>query len=245
MIKELESVIKMARMLSRNPRSSRLLALGALGASAAAVRLPCPVLRPGGTLNFVVRRGVCMSAGDWKPPPGFIEWTDDDLPNYDEPLGSAGKAPRPEPERQAPSPVRIDAELDAAAGHCMGCGARFQSMDAVAPGYVPVDVLDSKLAVASESAALHHRKAPVCQRCHGLRYQNRLPADELRVGTELAHATLQPDYFLSILKELSRRRCLVVVVVDLFDFHGSLIPQLGQVRHARTRAADRGCGGEP
>jgi len=68
----------------------------------------------------------------------------------------------------------------------------------------------------------------VCQRCHGLRYQNRLPTDALRVG-EAAHAGLQPKYFLSLLREVSRRRCAVVVIVDLFDFHGSLVPQLPQI----------------
>ena len=63
----------------------------------------------------------------------------------------------------------------------------------------------------------------MCQRCHGLRYQNKLPADALRVGTEAAHSTLQPDYFLSILKDLSRRRCLIVVIVDLPVQQSSLI----------------------
>ena len=29
--------------------------------------------------------------------------------------------------------------------------------------------------------------------------------------------------------DISRRRCVVVAIVDLFDFHGSLMPQLGHI----------------
>ena len=67
----------------------------------------------------------------------------------------------------------------------------------------------------------------VCQRCHGLRYQNRL-AEDLRVG--LSNATsLQPEHFVNMLKPISRKRCVVVVVVDLFDFSGSLPPELPEI----------------
>lgn len=179
-------------------------------------------------LHAVVRRSASMSASDWKPPPGFVDWTEEEEPpNYD---ASSPREHLPSLRRPASEPPsRIDAELDAASGYCLGCGARFQSTDKMSPGYIPPSVLDETQAIANEDGIVQRRKSPICQRCHGLRYQNRLPAETLRVGTDAAHAALQPDHFLSILKELSKRRCLIILLVDLFDFHGSLMPQMGQI----------------
>ena len=42
---------------------------------------------------------------------------------------------------------------------------------------------------------------------------------------------LRPDHFKSLLLSLSKRSCVLVCVVDLFDFHGSLIPDLPRIVH--------------
>ena len=46
------------------------------------------------------------------------------------------------------------------------------------------------------------------------------------MGGDMTHEELRPEYFVSLLRDISRRRCVVVAIVDLFDFHGSLVPDL-------------------
>jgi len=110
---------------------------------------------------------------------------------------------------------------------------------------VPASVLEERTASRREAsdpqAPLVGRSKPtprqaICQRCHTLRYQNRLPADTLRVASPISRdeaeagpAQLQPDYFRDLLRTLYRRSCVVVCLVDLFDFHGSLIPDLPSI----------------
>jgi len=78
----------------------------------------------------------------------------------------------------------------------------------------------------------------VCQRCHSLRYQNRLPSDGLRVGGGVqgaddpdaaSHAELRPAHFRALIRSLRSKQCVVVCLVDLFDFHGSLVPELPSI----------------
>jgi ribosome biogenesis GTPase A len=159
-------------------------------------------------------------------PAGFFETGSVDA--TDDPFGPS----QSHPSKHLPSspPASLEAALEMPRGACSGCGARFQCEDETAPGFVPEHVLDGRQADAAANSA--SKGAPVCQRCHGLRYQNRLPTETLRVGGgegAAAHAELQPEYFVSLLEDISRRRCVVVAIVDLFDFHGSLIPQLPRV----------------
>lgn len=206
---------------------SRVLALGALGASAAFSCAHHPPPR-GVFLRRAIRMASSPPDNTWEPPAGFVDWKDDAPPPleaWEEPRAKRSAALHPVPPVES---IQMDAQLDAAVGVCMGCGASFQSDNNEAPGYVPQAVIEEKLAVANEEGKKRRRKSAVCQRCHGLRYQNRLSSDTLRVGTDAEHSMLQPDYFLSIVKNLGRTRCLIVLIVDLFDFHGSLMPQIGQ-----------------
>ena len=129
------------------------------------------------------------------------------------------------PPDRAPGPppvVAFEAALEMPRGACTGCGARFQCDDAGAPGFVPEKVLAERQNAKTSKG----EKAPICQRCHGLRHQNKLPVETLRVGGDMTHEELRPEYFVSLLRDISRRRCVVVAIVDLFDFHGSLVPDL-------------------
>ena len=175
------------------------------------------------------------STGEWQPPPGFKEWVDDgDLPpgvgedEADDRVGARA-------DRLDPPPSPLTAVLEMAAGYCTGCGVPLQAVAAEAPGYVPPSVLESRGAIAEErdrgKTYLRPRvDALICQRCHGLRYANRLPNEVLRVGDEEATPDeLRPEHFLGMLRTLRAKRCIVVVIVDLFDFHGSLVPNLRQI----------------
>ena len=150
-------------------------------------------------------------------------------------LVSDGPERRPGFQRRASSPEDfVEALLDVPAGCCPGCGATFQSADPDAPGFVPQSVLDARSAAGAkveggEGAPLATKTETICQRCHGLRYQNRLPVEALRVGTQAQHEELQPEHFRELLRGLARRRCLVIAVVDLFDFDGSFTPDLAAI----------------
>ncbi|HLQ40173.1 MAG TPA: ribosome biogenesis GTPase YqeH [Tetragenococcus sp.] len=89
--------------------------------------------------------------------------------------------------------------------HCVGCGAILQTEDKEKIGYTPAAVL----AKAEKDNEVY------CQRCFRLRHYNEIQAVDLT-----------DDDFLRILNEMSQVDALIVNVVDIFDFNGSLIPGL-------------------
>ena len=84
---------------------------------------------------------------------------------------------------------------------CSGCGARLQSVSPGEIGYVP-------------EAALG-RQPVICQRCFRIKHYN-----------EISAITVDPDEFFRMLDRVGEIDALVVHVVDLFDFEGSLISGL-------------------
>lgn len=88
---------------------------------------------------------------------------------------------------------------------CIGCGAVIQSSDPKQPGYTPASAI--KKGLASEEL--------YCQRCFRLRHYN-----------EIAPVSLTDDDFLHLLSQIRDANALIVYVVDIFDFNGSLIPGL-------------------
>lgn len=87
---------------------------------------------------------------------------------------------------------------------CYGCGAVIQSKDEKKIGYVPKSTLN--------------RDKILCQRCFQLKNYH-----------QLQEANLSDDDFLDILNKIGEQNCLVIYMIDLFDFNGSLIQ--GLVRH--------------
>jgi ribosome biogenesis GTPase YqeH len=84
---------------------------------------------------------------------------------------------------------------------CAGCGIPLQSDDQKKPGYVPASSLDKEEAV--------------CQRCFRIKNYN-----------ESSSITVNQDEFLKLLGGIASTNSLVVHIVDLFDFQGSLISGL-------------------
>lgn len=84
---------------------------------------------------------------------------------------------------------------------CEGCGVKLQTEDRTKLGYVPDQALD--------------KEPVICQRCFRIKHYN-----------DLSGATLNQDDFLAILGSIAATDSLVVHIVDLFDFQGSLIPGL-------------------
>ena len=90
--------------------------------------------------------------------------------------------------------------------HCIGCGAVIQTEDKDGLGYLPAGALKKKLENEDEL---------YCQRCFRLRHYN-----------EIAPTSLTDEDFLALLREIGQHDALIVNVVDIFDFNGSLIPSL-------------------
>lgn len=81
---------------------------------------------------------------------------------------------------------------------CFGCGAIIQSEDKNEIGYVPKSALDNETVL--------------CKRCFRLKNYH-----------ESQKTNLTSDDFLRILQGIGEKDCLVVYLVDLFDFNGSVI----------------------
>ncbi len=87
--------------------------------------------------------------------------------------------------------------------HCIGCGSVIQTDDINAPGYVP----KSKLTESNEDI--------VCRRCFRLKNYNEVTP--LKITSA--------DYF-NIISEIGNEKALIVMIIDIFDIEGSLIPQI-------------------
>lgn len=88
---------------------------------------------------------------------------------------------------------------------CIGCGSIIQTEDPNSLGYTPKSALEK----GKETGELY------CQRCFRLRHYN-----------EIAPVSLTDDDFLRLLNQIRDANALIVYVVDVFDFNGSLIPGL-------------------
>ena len=90
---------------------------------------------------------------------------------------------------------------------CIGCGAQIQTEDKEKAGFTPA----SSIKKAEETGELY------CQRCFRLRHYN-----------EIVDVHITDDEFLKLLHEVGDSDALVVNVVDIFDFNGSIIPGLSR-----------------
>ena len=90
---------------------------------------------------------------------------------------------------------------------CIGCGAQIQTEDKEKAGYTPA----SSIKKTEETGELY------CQRCFRLRHYN-----------EIVDVHITDDEFLKLLHEVGDSDALVVNVVDIFDFNGSIIPGLSR-----------------
>lgn len=88
---------------------------------------------------------------------------------------------------------------------CIGCGSTIQTTEKDGLGYTPNSALEKGL----ESGDVY------CQRCFRLRHYN-----------DIQDVSLTDDDFLRLLNSIGDEDALIVNVVDIFDFNGSLIPGL-------------------
>ncbi|WP_223067199.1 ribosome biogenesis GTPase YqeH [Paenibacillus caui] len=84
---------------------------------------------------------------------------------------------------------------------CSGCGIRLQTIDTGKPGYVPEKALQNE--------------PVICQRCFRIKNYN-----------ESSSVTPDQDEFLRLLGQIGMTDALVIHIVDIFDFQGSVISGL-------------------
>ncbi|MDO7905510.1 ribosome biogenesis GTPase YqeH [Paenibacillus sp. JX-17] len=91
--------------------------------------------------------------------------------------------------------------LDGLAVRCSGCGIPLQTENPDQPGYLPEKALE--------------REPVICQRCFRIKNYN-----------EASSVTVDQDEFLALLSKIGDKDALVIHIVDLFDFEGSMISGL-------------------
>ncbi|MDP1509131.1 ribosome biogenesis GTPase YqeH [Paenibacillus sp. CMAA1739] len=84
---------------------------------------------------------------------------------------------------------------------CSGCGITMQTTSPELPGYIPEKLLT--------------REPVICQRCFRIKNYN-----------ETSSVTVDQDEFLKLLSQIGDKDALVIHIVDIFDFEGSLISGL-------------------
>lgn len=90
---------------------------------------------------------------------------------------------------------------------CIGCGAAIQTSDKTQAGYTPQSALEKGLELGQV----------YCQRCFRLRHYN-----------EISDVNISDDDFIKLLHEVGDSDALIVNVIDIFDFNGSVIPGLAR-----------------
>lgn len=156
--------------------------------------------------------------------------------------------------RRLESLVSLPPELavETPKNRCYGCGVTLQSDFADRPGFVPPDVQSKKrlqeafpvvevssIDVQDEPAAEPQltEVAPsraVCQRCYRLTHYGmiepslRVPATAGSDDSQTS-AELSPVKFRRNLERLQKINCVIIYLVDIFDFHGTFIPSLRDI----------------
>lgn len=87
---------------------------------------------------------------------------------------------------------------------CIGCGATLQSEDKTAPGFVPASRLTEE--------------DVICQRCFRLKNYNETPDVMMESGE-----------FMAMLNSIYEKEGIVLKIIDVFDFKGSLIPSFNRI----------------
>lgn len=85
---------------------------------------------------------------------------------------------------------------------CIGCGGVLQNDDKTRPFYTPKPLLESDY----------------CQRCYKMTHYN-----------EVIPSSLSEEDYQTMIATISEKKALIVMVIDLFDLEGSIMPQLSKL----------------
>ena len=88
---------------------------------------------------------------------------------------------------------------------CKGCGSIIQTTDKTKSGYVPEKVLEN----------FDFKETLYCQRCFRMRNYSQLVSNDI-----------PGDDYVKVISEIKMKDSLVVLIVDIFDFSGSFLPNI-------------------
>jgi len=91
---------------------------------------------------------------------------------------------------------------------CGGCGATLNCTDDKMPGYIPSQVLESK-------KNIEELRATLCQRCYFIK--------EYDIALKV---TVAPEDYPKTIQHIQDKEALIILVVDLTDFPGSVWPNI-------------------
>ncbi|MBA9085119.1 hypothetical protein FHR92_001583 [Fontibacillus solani] len=97
--------------------------------------------------------------------------------------------------------TEVRGQMEQEALRCSGCGISLQSEDQGKPGYTPKQAFE--------------REPIICQRCFRIKNYN-----------ESSSVTVEQDEFLRLLGQIGGKQALVIHIIDIFDFQGSVISGL-------------------
>lgn len=86
---------------------------------------------------------------------------------------------------------------------------------------VDIDLMAKELGLDLEELS---KKKTICRRCHGLQNQGTVE-DVLRPGWT-DEPTLSQQQFRALLRPISEKKAIVIAIIDLFDFSGSVLREL-------------------
>ena len=104
-------------------------------------------------------------------------------------------------------------------GTCYGCGVGLQTVSASAVGFV--SELDYETKKKNKQLDLL-----LCSRCSNLSNGQMINAVVGQGGQKIESGLITPEELRETLKDIRRKKALVVKIVDLTDFHGSFLPKI-------------------
>lgn len=90
---------------------------------------------------------------------------------------------------------------------CVGCGALLQCQHNTFPGFLPSELF--------KLLTLKEMKVSVCQRCHYIKHCD-----------AFVEVSAKPEEFAEMISKIRPTKSVVVMVVDVMDINGSIIPDL-------------------
>ena len=89
---------------------------------------------------------------------------------------------------------------------CVGCGSLIQCEDTKKDGFIRKEVLDERL---------NSGKEIFCQRCFRIRHYNEIVTNDI-----------SGEDYLKVISQIKNENALIVLIVDIFDFSGSFLPNI-------------------
>lgn len=88
---------------------------------------------------------------------------------------------------------------------CMGCGSIIQTKDKNKEGYVPTNIYEDFI----------EGKTVYCQRCFRIKHYQSIVSNDI-----------PGDDYLKVIEQIKLKKALIVLIVDIFDFSGSFLPNI-------------------